>query len=667
MKNARACMPPLFSNKYKLTHTMKIAKWFLFAATALVCCGACDDKDNEEPAPAPDKIAITPKTANVSSKGGEASVMVTSSGEWTLTGDANDYVTPSALKGKDGDIVKFTVKPNDKEEDQTFNYTFTCGKEKAPYAITLKKKASQAEEQLEITFVPESNILTREGGNVSVLVTSSDEWTLEGSHTFVHPSATSGSDGAEVTFAVDPNETEEDKVADYVFKMGSKNVPFRITVKGGVIYTLEIVGEKELKFAYTKQEKIAVTLNTNVPYRDLAAEITSTEEGWLTKGVTVQGATETEVIMYFDLTQNDGIDPREATVTIKGVKNGTAVLKVTQLPKSKIEPEKLAYFLDVEAQTLDIPVTANVEFDVTVSEGATGWFTYNNADDSGLHFTVEALVNGSARSCDVVLTEKNAPDNSEALTVNINITQKPKGLIECVADMRRSRCYFPFLKNGGALNSLKNGTMEALVNIQETRVSGSLSTIMGVEGKFLLRLGDVNVPWNQIQLAMQGGNRTDTKLKLSELDRWYHVAVTWDDTFAYFYIDGELLYRTGISNYSGFNLGVAYGGSESDYNRAFWIGYAYNADRFFPGYMAEVRVWNRTLTKEEINAENHFYSVPVDSEGLVGYWKLNDGAGQIIKDHSPSGNSMLGEINVHSSGGQQIGDPGMNWVEMSLP
>ena len=80
---------------------------------------------------------------------------------------------------------------------------------------------------------------------------------------------------------------------------------------------------------------------------------------------------------------------------------------------------------------------------------------------------------------------------------------------------------------------------------------------------------------------MQGGNRTDTKLKLSELDRWYHVAVTWDDTFAYFYIDGELLYRTGISNYSGLTR-CAYGGSESDYNRAFWIGYAYNADRFSP-------------------------------------------------------------------------------------
>ena len=609
---------------------MKISKIFLFTAAALALCGACDDNDDKvDPSTTEDKISISPTEGVVGSKGGDVSAMVTSSGAWTLEGAENAYVTPSAVKGKDGDIVAFTVKANDKEEDQVFTYTFTCGKKTAPFKITLKKKASETEEQLELFYADESNILSCEGGK----------------------------------------ETEEERIADYVFKMGSKEVEFQIVEKGETGETIEITSKPEMRLAYTAVERLAVELTTNVNYRNLTAEIVSETEGWLTYTIArpTEGGAETDVTAYFSMAQNDGETPREATVTIKGVKNGTAVLKVTQLPQSKIEPEKQAYFLDVEAQTLDIPVTANVEFDVTVGEGADGWFTFNNADDSGLHFTVETLVDGSARSCEVVLTEKNAPDNAKALTVNINITQKPKGLIECVADMRRSRCYFPFLKNGGALNGLKNGTMEALVNIQETRVSGSLSTIMGVEGKFLLRLGDVNVPWNQIQLAMQGGNRTDTKLKLSELDRWYHVAVTWDDTFAYFYIDGELLYQTGISNYSGFNLGVAYGGYENDYNRAFWIGYAYNADRFFPGYMAEVRVWNRTLTKEEINAENHFYSVPVDSEGLVGYWKLNDGGGQIIKDHSPSGNNMLGEINVHSSGGQQVGDNGMNWVEMSLP
>lgn len=420
---------------------MKISKIFLFTAAALALCGACDDSDDKvDPSTTEDKISISPTEGVVGSKGGDVSTMVTSSGEWTLEGAENAYVTPSAAKGKDGDIVAFTVKANDKEEDQVFTYTFACGKKTAPFKITLKKKASETEEQLELFYAEESNIIPREGGKVTVLVTSSGAWTLEGTADFVHP-----------------------------------------------------------------------------------------------------------------------------------------------------------------------------------------------------------------------------------LTVNIKISQKSKGLIECVADMRRARCYFPYLKNANALNGLKNGAMEALVNIQDTRVAGSLSTIMGIEGKFLLRLGDVGVPWNQIQLAMSGGNRTDAKLELSELDRWYHVAVTWDDTFAYFYVDGELLYQAGISNYFGFNLGVAYGGSESDWNRAFWIGYAYNADRFFPGYMAEVRVWNRTLTKEEINAENHFYSVPVDSEGLVGYWKLNDGAGAIVKDSSPSGNDMVGEINVRSSNGQQIGDEGMNWVEMSLP
>ncbi len=128
-----------------------------------------------------------------------------------------------------------------------------------------------------------------------------------------------------------------------------------------------------MRLAYTAVERLAVELTTNVNYRNLTAEIVSETEGWLTYTIArpTEGGAETDVTAYFSMAQNDGETPREATVTIKGVKNGTAMLKVTQLPKSKIEPEKLAYFLDVEAQTLDIPVTANVEFDVTVGEGAT--------------------------------------------------------------------------------------------------------------------------------------------------------------------------------------------------------------------------------------------------------------------------------------------------------
>lgn len=665
MKNARACMPPLFSNKYKLTHTMKIAKWFLFAATALVCCGACDDKDNEEPAPAPDKIAITPKTANVSSKGGQASVMVTSSGEWTLTGDANDYVTPSALKGKDGDIVKFTVKPNDKEEDQTFNYTFTCGKEKAPYAITLKKKASQAEEQLEITFVPESNILPREGGNVSVLVTSSDEWTLEGSHTFVHPSATSGSDGAEVTFAVDPNETEEDKVADYVFKMGSKNVPFRITVKGGVIYTLEIVGEKELKFAYTKQEKIAVTLNTNVPYRDLAAEITSTEEGWLTKGVTVQGATETEVIMYFDLTQNDGIDPREASVKITGPKGGEDVLKIKQMPQSQISVEELSYYLETTGAALEIPVKANVAFDVKLSESAGTWFAYNGFTDGKLKFTYQDLPEGTIRSCTATLTEKEPAAGAQPLTVVLMFSQKPKGVITTAVNMKGTRAW-PAWNDPAPVTNMKALTLEALVNPTVVRYSGSLSTIMGIEGKFLVRLGDVGIPWYQVQVCWDSGKSgywgniegklSNSNMKVN-LNEWTHIAVTFGEGTVKVFINGEEKGSTTTNVPASVNFGITHNDEQApqgqQITRCFWVGYSYESTRDFQGMMSELRIWNRVLTADELANEARRYSVDPKSEGLVTYWKCDEGQGDVIKDHTSYRNDLASD--------------GLKWEPVSLP
>ena len=665
MKNARACMPPLFSNKYKLTHTMKIAKWFLFAATALVCCGACDDKDNEEPAPAPDKISITPKTANVSSKGGEASVMVTSSGEWTLTGDANDYVTPSALKGKDGDIVKFTVKPNDKEEDQTFNYTFTCGKEKAPYAITLKKKASQAEEQLEITFVPESNILPREGGNVSVLVTSSDEWTLEGSHTFVHPSATSGSDGAEVTFAVDPNETEEDKVADYVFKMGSKNVPFRITVKGGVIYTLEIVGEKELKFAYTKQEKIAVTLNTNVPYRDLAAEITSTEEGWLTKGVTVQGATETEVIMYFDLTQNDGLDPREASVKITGPKGGEDILKIKQMPQSQISVEELSYYLETTGAALEIPVAANVAFDVTLSESAGTWFAYSGFTDGKLKFTYQDLPEGTIRSCTATLTEKKPAAGAQPLTVVLMFSQKSKGMITTAVNMTGTRAW-PAWNDPAPVTNMKAFTLEALVNPTVSRYSGSLSTIMGIEGKFLVRLGDVGIPWNQVQVCWDSGRQgtwgnvegklSNSNMKVN-LNEWTHIAVTFGEGTVKVFINGVEKGSTTTDVPASVNFGVAHNDEQAPQGqpitRCFWVGYSYESVRDFRGMMSELRIWNRALTASELAEEARRYDVDPKADGLVTYWKCDEGQGDVIKDYTSYRNDLASD--------------GLKWEPVSLP
>jgi hypothetical protein len=50
--------------------------------------------------------------------------------------------------------------------------------------------------------------------------------------------------------------------------------------------------------------------------------------------------------------------------------------------------------------------------------------------------------------------------------------------------------------------------------------------------------------------------------------------------------------------------------------------------------MSELRVWNRVLTQEEINAPFHFYTVEPDAQGLAAYWKMDEGAGNTIRDHA---------------------------------
>jgi hypothetical protein len=70
--------------------------------------------------------------------------------------------------------------------------------------------------------------------------------------------------------------------------------------------------------------------------------------------------------------------------------------------------------------------------------------------------------------------------------------------------------------------------------------------------------------------------------------------------------------------------------------------------------MSEVRIWNRCLSEDEINADAHFYTVDPNSEGLAAYWKMDDGAGTIIKDYSPNGNDLTLE-------------KATTWPKVSLP
>jgi hypothetical protein len=193
-------------------------------------------------------------------------------------------------------------------------------------------------------------------------------------------------------------------------------------------------------------------------------------------------------------------------------------------------------------------------------------------------------------------------------------------------------------------------TAEVLVR---QNVAGRLiSTLMGTEGGYLLRIGDAGVPDTQLQIACSQ-NRTNSDMNFT-LGKWTHVACVFDKGYTTVYFDGRKVLDRASAGRSSVTWG-AYGSDKGEVNgRYFWLSYSYANDRYLDGEMSEVRIWDRCLTEEEINSDNHFYTVDPNSTGLIAYWKLDDGSGTLLKDSSPNGNDLT------------LDNP-TTWPKVSLP
>ena len=227
---------------------------------------------------------------------------------------------------------------------------------------------------------------------------------------------------------------------------------------------------------------------------------------------------------------------------------------------------------------------------------------------------------------------------------------KGAALINVVCNFTENRAGAKEWKTPEKFRNMTQFTAECLVR---QNVAGRLiSTLMGVEGHYLLRIGDAGVPDTQLQIA-SSSNRTNSGMTFT-LGKWTHVACVFDNGYTTVYFDGKKVLDGESAGRSSVTWG-AYGSDMGETSgRYFWISYSYAADRYLDGEMSEVRIWNRCLSEDEINADTHFYTVDPNSEGLAAYWKMDDGAGTIIKDYSPNGNDLTLETAT-------------TWPKVSLP
>ncbi|MEP7264262.1 MAG: LamG-like jellyroll fold domain-containing protein, partial [Bacteroidota bacterium] len=106
-------------------------------------------------------------------------------------------------------------------------------------------------------------------------------------------------------------------------------------------------------------------------------------------------------------------------------------------------------------------------------------------------------------------------------------------------------------------------------------------------------------------------------------NQWHHVAVAYDGTDLLLYVDGVLDVSIATSlNTTGTTLRIG--------QRA-----VPETGEYFIGTVDELRIWNTARSITELNADmNH--AVPVNSNGLVSYFKMDEGSSSVTKDEVSS-------------------------------
>lgn len=245
---------------------------------------------------------------------------------------------------------------------------------------------------------------------------------------------------------------------------------------------------------------------------------------------------------------------------------------------------------------------------------------------------------------------------------------KRSSAITVAAQLTDNWIEFPLMDTPGEVADAYNGltalTYEALLNVDRFDLNNkdgvcNISTVMGVEQYLLLRIGDANFERQCLQFDGSGNgsqfgklpSKSDPAKKLYS-GSWYHVACTYDqnERVARIYVNGKLIDEVKEAGVAGptadnkITLAMRALGMPEAYQ--FFIGKSYNDFRPLQGKIAEARVWRVARTGDEIWKNMYRIENPKDQKDLIGYWKFNDGEGNVVKDYSWVGNhgKAVGDI-----------------------
>ena len=131
---------------------------------------------------------------------------------------------------------------------------------------------------------------------------------------------------------------------------------------------------------------------------------------------------------------------------------------------------------------------------------------------------------------------------------------------------------------------------------------------------------------------------------------WINLAVVKDGPVLTYYSNGDSV-GTGIVTKNMSSNPLFFGGDPET---------PYGSIEHAACVLDEIQIWNIARSEGEIR-DNMYYRLSGDEEGLVGYWSLDEGEGQIVSDLSGNGN------NGQLGSGPDVDSSDPSWISSDAP
>lgn len=247
-----------------------------------------------------------------------------------------------------------------------------------------------------------------EGGALNFAVQANVDFTVSTNADWITQVEARGLTERMLCFEVTPNEGEEMREAVITLESGSVKQTIKVQQFGKMEEPFIDLSLQEYKVG-NAGGTFQIDVRTNIEY-----QVMMPDESWIIETM-YDGSTH-----FFEVLLNDTYDARTAEIRFVNTEKGIEkTVTVTQEALYDILIEQSSYEIGAEGGVLDLPLQANMDFEVKTSEK---WITQVNArglTEQMLHFNVEENLQSNERTAVITISSPN-------VTHEIQVIQRGK-------------------------------------------------------------------------------------------------------------------------------------------------------------------------------------------------------------------------------------------------